>query len=144
MISLMHVFPLSTFFYFSGFAFVLTVVALRWNFVEGLGVLLLLAWFFGVFSKMPTALIFWSLFGVFCVLKLVLESIELKRRLSVAVLFLFAALGFYILQFLFLHQVSDAARLSFLMVGRMTVASFVEGLSGFILGPAFLAWISPR
>ena len=144
MLAVMHLFPARDFFYFGGFAFVISVVSLRWPLVEGTGVLLLVAWVFGVFSKMPTGIIFWALFSVFCLLKIFLESIELKERLSVALLFGVTAFLFYIAQVIFLHQVTELSYLSFGLWRKVVEASFVEGLSGLVLGPTFLSWVSPR
>ena len=103
-----------------------------------------MAWIFGAFSKMPSAIIFWALFAVFCVLRVVLESLQLRQRISVALAFGLAALGFYILQLLFLHQVVHPMGLSFQILGKIFLAAFAEGIVGFVLGPSFLAWISSR
>ncbi len=144
LLALSRVFAVETLFFFVGISVVLSAVALRWPFLEGALVLLLLSWVWGAFSLMPTAIVFWSLFVAFVVLKLILDSLELRQRSTVALLFFGTALCFYGTQWFLIHRLSEEdffiGRL-FLKLGQ---ASLIEGVSGFLIGPRFLTWISPR
>lgn len=137
-------FLLKSFFYFNGIAWILCCIALRWPLLEGLAILVLVSWIWGAFSLMPTALIFWAFAFVFIGLKLIVDSLELRDRFSVGLLFFGSSLLFYVVQWFMIHRLTDESFWAGHVFVTMAEASLVEGLVGLALGSRFLYWISPR